>query len=89
MAAACVGVFAGVLIVITGVELVAGRPLSDVVHGKQGSGTSVLGDTRPADPVPTRDRYADRRHRDPDDHGHRHAGDHDGHAHPHGDSDQP
>lgn len=45
VAAACVGVFAGVLLVVTAVELVAGRPLSDVVRGKQGSGTSVLGDT--------------------------------------------
>jgi hypothetical protein len=44
MAAACVGVFAGVLVVITGVEIVAGRPLTDVLHGTAGSGTSVLGD---------------------------------------------
>jgi hypothetical protein len=55
LAAACVGVFAGVLIVVTGIELAAGRPLSDVVQGKPGSGTSVLGNTggtqKPA-PVP-------------------------------------
>jgi hypothetical protein len=44
MAAACVGVFVGVLTVITAVELVAGRPLTDVLHGTAGSGTSVLGD---------------------------------------------
>jgi hypothetical protein len=45
LAAACVGVFAGVLIVVTGVELVAGRPLTDVLQGKPGSGTSLIGTT--------------------------------------------
>jgi hypothetical protein len=44
LAAACVGVFVGVLTVITFVELVAGRPMTDVLHGTAGSGTSVLGD---------------------------------------------
>ena len=29
--------------VITGVELVAGRPLSDLVRGDQGKGTSLFG----------------------------------------------
>jgi hypothetical protein len=48
MAAACVGVFAGVLIVVTGGALVAGRPLPDVLQGKQGSGTSLLGTTKHA-----------------------------------------
>jgi hypothetical protein len=43
-AAACAGVFVGVLAVVTVVEMVAGRPLSDVVRGHSGSGTSVLGD---------------------------------------------
>jgi len=43
LAAACVGVFAGVLILVTGVELVAGRPLSDLLRGQHGSGTTVLG----------------------------------------------
>jgi len=43
IAAASVGLFAGVLFVITAVEIVAGRPLSDVVRDKPGSGTSVLG----------------------------------------------
>jgi hypothetical protein len=43
-AAACAGVFVGVLAVVTVVEMVAGRPLSDVVRGQSGSGTSVLGD---------------------------------------------
>jgi hypothetical protein len=45
VAAACAGVFAGVLIVVTAVEIVAGRPLSDMVRGRTGSGTSVLGNT--------------------------------------------
>ncbi len=43
-ATACAGVFVGVLAVVTAVEVVAGRPLSDVVRGQSGSGTSVLGD---------------------------------------------
>lgn len=54
VAAACAGVFAGVLLVVTTVELAAGRPLSDVVRGKQGSGTSLLGnnhDTARSTPV--------------------------------------
>jgi hypothetical protein len=36
-------VFAAVLALVTGVELVAGRPLSDLVRGDAGSGTSVFG----------------------------------------------
>lgn len=53
MAAACVGVFAGVLLVVTGVELVAGRPLTDVLQGKSGSGTTVFGDpSQPTQSVP-------------------------------------
>ncbi len=43
-ATACAGVFVGVLIVVTVIEVFAGRPLSDVVRGRSGSGTSVLGD---------------------------------------------
>ena len=56
MAAACVGMFVGVLTVITAVELVAGRPLTDVLHGTGGSGTSVLGDVgaeRASTPTPS------------------------------------
>jgi hypothetical protein len=56
LVAACVGVFAGVLTVITAVEIVAGRPMTDVLHGTAGSGTSVLGDagaTRTATPTKT------------------------------------
>jgi hypothetical protein len=54
LAAACLGLFAGVLVVVTGVELVAGRPLSDVVQGKDGSGTSLLGTTtHRGKPTPT------------------------------------
>jgi hypothetical protein len=36
-------VFAAVLAVVTGVEMVAGRPLSDLVRGEAGTGTSVFG----------------------------------------------
>ena len=36
-------VFAAVLALVTGVELVAGRPLSDLIRGDAGSGTSVFG----------------------------------------------
>jgi hypothetical protein len=39
-------VFAAVLVVVTGVEVVAGRPLSDVVRGDSGSGTSLFGNAR-------------------------------------------
>lgn len=60
MAAACAAVFAAVLILVTGFEFVAGRPLSDLVQGKAGQGTTLLGETtnRPADaprpqPAPT------------------------------------
>ncbi|MDT4913419.1 MAG: hypothetical protein QOC66_2547 [Pseudonocardiales bacterium] len=37
--------FVVVLAVVTGVEVVAGRPLSDLVRGDGGTGTSVFGDT--------------------------------------------
>ncbi|MBE7189108.1 hypothetical protein [Jatrophihabitans endophyticus] len=39
-------VFVAVLAVVTGVEVVAGRPISDVVRGDSGSGTSFFGDTQ-------------------------------------------
>jgi hypothetical protein len=39
-----ISVFVAVLAVITGVEVVAGRPISDLVRGDSGSGTSVFGD---------------------------------------------
>lgn len=38
-----VTVFVAVLAVVTGVEIVAGRPLADVVRGDSGSGTSFFG----------------------------------------------
>lgn len=56
LAAACLGVFAGVLVVVTGVELIAGRPLTDVVRGTSGSGTTVFGGAAQpthSAPVPT------------------------------------
>lgn len=58
LAIGSVAVFAAVLAVVTGVEIVAGRPLSDLVRGEAGSGTSVFGTsstgtggTRPAPTV--------------------------------------
>lgn len=53
IAASCIGVFAGVLVVVTGVELIAGRPLTDVLQGKSGSGTTVFGGpAKPTKSVP-------------------------------------
>jgi hypothetical protein len=48
VALGAVGVFVTVLALITGVELVAGRPISDVVRGDSGSGTSLFGGSRQA-----------------------------------------
>lgn len=52
-----IAVFAAVLAVVTGVEIVAGRPLADLVRGDSGTGTSVFGDAGRAAstaPSPTR-----------------------------------
>jgi hypothetical protein len=38
-----VALFAALLAVVTGVEVVSGRPLSDLVRGSSGSGTSLFG----------------------------------------------
>lgn len=55
LAIASVGVFAAVLALVTSVELVAGRPLSDVLRGKSGHGTTVFGPHQAHDnPTPTR-----------------------------------
>jgi hypothetical protein len=43
---AAVGVFAAMLTILTSVELVSGRPLSDLVRGKSGSGTTVFGSSQ-------------------------------------------
>jgi hypothetical protein len=40
--------FVAILTLVTGVELVTGRPLSDLVRGDTGSGTTVFGTTRNA-----------------------------------------
>lgn len=55
VALASIAVFVAVLAVVTGVEIVAGRPLSDVVRGDSGRGTSFFGDDHaPAStPAPT------------------------------------
>lgn len=43
VAIGAMSVFAAVLAIVTGVEVVAGRPLADIVRGVSGSGTSVFG----------------------------------------------
>ena len=43
LAIASVAVFAAVLAVVTSVEVVAGRPLSDLLRGTSGQGTTVFG----------------------------------------------
>jgi hypothetical protein len=58
LAIGSVAVFAAVLAVVTSVELVAGRPLSDLLRGKSGQGTTVFGTsqqsgTTPQQPTPT------------------------------------
>ncbi len=56
--------FRRVLIVVTGIELVAGRPISDLVRGDSGSGTTLWS---------TAHRRAADHDADADHHGHRHA----------------
>jgi hypothetical protein len=49
-----VAVFVALLTLVTSVELVTGRPLSDLVRGETGAGTSVFGDaTGNSRPAPT------------------------------------
>ena len=43
LGAACAGVFVAVLALVTSVEIVAGRPLADLVRGDAGTGTTVFG----------------------------------------------
>jgi hypothetical protein len=43
-----VAVFTTVLTVVTGIELVAGRPISDLVRGQSGSGTTLFDGNRTA-----------------------------------------
>lgn len=45
LAIAAVGLFAAVLALVTTVELAAGSPLSDLLRGKSGQGTTVFGTT--------------------------------------------
>ncbi len=53
VALTAVAVFAALLAVVTAVELAAGRPVSDLVRGRSGTGTSLLGGTpRAAGPHP-------------------------------------
>lgn len=44
LAFGAVAIFAAVLAVVTGIELAAGRPLSDLVRGDHGSGTTLFDD---------------------------------------------
>ena len=53
VALASIAVFVAVLAVVTGVEIVAGRPLSDVVRGDSGRGTSFFGDDQAPASTPT------------------------------------
>ncbi|MCW2648821.1 MAG: hypothetical protein QOG22_1503 [Pseudonocardiales bacterium] len=53
LAIASVAVFAAVLAVVTSVELVAGRPLSDLLRGQSGQGTTVFGTSNQANNTPT------------------------------------
>lgn len=50
--AASVGLFVGVLGVITVVELIVGRPVSAEVRGESGAGTSLLGTTNQRNSAP-------------------------------------
>lgn len=43
LAVACAAVFVMVLLLVTAVEVVAGAPLSDVLRGRYGAGTTVFG----------------------------------------------
>jgi hypothetical protein len=53
IAIASVAVFAAVLAVVTSVELVAGRPLSDLLRGQSGQGTTVFGPSNQTHATPT------------------------------------
>jgi hypothetical protein len=49
-----VALFTALLAVVTGIEIVSGQPISDLVRGSGGSGTTLFGDgTRPRAPAPT------------------------------------
>ena len=52
LAIASVAMFAAVLALVTTVELVAGRPLSDLLRGRSGQGTTVFGPAHQARSVP-------------------------------------
>lgn len=47
-----VALFVALLTVVTGVEIVTGRPISDLLRGTTGSGTTVFGDTSANSPGP-------------------------------------
>jgi hypothetical protein len=47
-----VALFVALLTVITGVEIVTGRPISDLLRGTTGSGTTLFGDANANSPAP-------------------------------------
>jgi hypothetical protein len=51
LAIAAVAIFVAVLAVLTGVELLAGQPISDLVRGRTGTGTTLFG-THRGSPTP-------------------------------------
>jgi hypothetical protein len=56
IAAAALGVFAGMLLLVTVIEAAAGRPLSDLLRGRSGSGTTVFGSQSGSGSTPSRPR---------------------------------
>jgi hypothetical protein len=53
VAVGAVGLFVIVAAVVTGVEVIAGRPLTNVVHDRSGSGTSLFGADNKSSTTPT------------------------------------
>jgi hypothetical protein len=53
VAVGAVGLFVIVAAVVTGVEVIAGRPLTNVVHDRSGSGTSLFGADHRSSTTPT------------------------------------
>lgn len=52
LAIAAAAIFVAVLAVLTGVELLAGQPISDLVRGRTGTGTTLFGTHRGGSPTP-------------------------------------
>lgn len=65
LAATCATAFLVVIGTVTVVELVAGKPLSDLTRGRDGSGTTLFGTTTPRPPLPEETELPDREPRLP------------------------